>query len=174
MVRIRPSLNLLCSRFVMLPFSKLLREAPCCLKKWWMRLVSVQQPTSSGDINLYKFKILADSWGQRLLGDKHKIYTVQSLGRSTPKEVWGNMVIWYSTHVSRYSFVSLLALLDKLPTRQQIASWVNLPSLTYVFCNEEQETTKHLFFSCRNTEPYGRPCWINFVYLQGQSHGMLS
>lgn len=64
-----------------------------------------------------------------------------------PVQNW-HKVIWYKEYIPRNSFISWLALLRRLPTRDRLRGWgLNVPEHC-VLCSTGIETHHHLFFEC--------------------------
>ncbi|XP_056866508.1 uncharacterized protein LOC130512479 [Raphanus sativus] len=82
----------------------------------------------------------------------------------SPTISWAK-VVWFKEHIPRNSFISWLALLRRLPTRDRLRSWgMNVPAQC-VLCNGGIETHHHLFFECSYSSsiwsPYASQVWAN-------------
>ncbi|GKV32308.1 hypothetical protein SLEP1_g40922 [Rubroshorea leprosula] len=73
------------------------------------------------------------------------------LKRKKTRKVW-HRLIWFSQAIPKHSFISWLAILNRLSTKAQQRKWT--PSIvdTCVLCNNEPETIEHLFFKCSYTQ----------------------
>lgn len=57
-------------------------------------------------------------------------------------------VVWFKEHVPRFSFITWLAMLKRLPTRDRLRRWgMNTPT-SCVLCSNGEESHEHLFFEC--------------------------
>lgn len=57
-------------------------------------------------------------------------------------------VIWFKEYVPRFSLITWLGLLARLPTRDRLRRWgMNIPS-SCVLCSNGDESHDHLFFEC--------------------------
>ncbi|XP_050236725.1 uncharacterized protein LOC126686631 [Mercurialis annua] len=65
------------------------------------------------------------------------------------------LIVSGKRNVPRYSFTTWLALKNKLNTRDKLHKWGTIPDDKCCFCNQESETTRHLFFSC----PFSYEVW---------------
>ncbi|XP_050217541.1 uncharacterized protein LOC126668378 [Mercurialis annua] len=63
------------------------------------------------------------------------------------KVTWHSL-IWFAGQIPRYSFITWLAILNRLNTRDKLARWSVINSAMCVFCNAHSECTEHLFFRC--------------------------
>ncbi|XP_023633691.1 uncharacterized protein LOC111829244 [Capsella rubella] len=73
--------------------------------------------------------------------------TWEQLRIHSPLVPWAD-VIWFKEHVPRFSFVSWLALIARLPTRDRLRRWgMNTPA-SCVLCSNGEENHNHLFFEC--------------------------
>ncbi|XP_050207875.1 uncharacterized protein LOC126657252 [Mercurialis annua] len=64
-------------------------------------------------------------------------------------------IIWYKDNIPRYSFITWLALQDKLNTKDKLLRWKVVQNDVCCFCNSETESISHLFFECG----YSRAIW---------------
>lgn len=83
--------------------------------------------------------------------------------RSPP--VYWNRVVWFKEHIPRNSFMSWLALLRRLPTKDRLRRWgINVPEVC-VLCSAETENHHHLFFECEFSSsiwlPFASQVWPN-------------
>ncbi|CAL9224841.1 unnamed protein product, partial [Arabidopsis halleri] len=57
-------------------------------------------------------------------------------------------VVWFKEHVPRFSLITWLAMLSRLPTRDRRSRWgLNIPT-SCVLCSSGEETHHQLFFEC--------------------------
>ncbi|KAF8104769.1 hypothetical protein N665_0168s0012 [Sinapis alba] len=67
-------------------------------------------------------------------------------------------IVWFKEEIPRCSFITWLAFLRRLPTRDRLSSWgMNVPEIC-VLCSATQESHDHLFFRC----PYAASVWSHF------------
>lgn len=76
----------------------------------------------------------------------------------SPLVSWNNLV-WFIEGILRYSFVSWMAVLSRLPTRDRLISWGLLVPPVYPLCSLDSETHDHLFFSCT----FSTAIWSHFA-----------
>lgn len=83
---------------------------------------------------------------------------------STLIQPW-HKVIWFKEHIPRNSFISWLALLRRLPTRDRLRRWGMTVPEECVLCSAAPETHHHLFFECSYSASvwnyYARKVWSN-------------
>lgn len=73
--------------------------------------------------------------------------TWESLRNPSPVISW-HSVIWFKQYIPRNSFISWLAMLRRLPTRDRLRRWgMSVPEVC-VLCSAAPETHHHLFFEC--------------------------
>ncbi|KAG7549908.1 Reverse transcriptase zinc-binding domain [Arabidopsis thaliana x Arabidopsis arenosa] len=73
--------------------------------------------------------------------------TWEQLRIHSPIVPWTD-VVWFKEHVPRFSFITWLALLARLPTRDRLRGWgMNIPA-DCVLCSNGVESHEHLFFDC--------------------------
>lgn len=71
--------------------------------------------------------------------------TWERIRTPSPVQPW-HKAIWFKEHIPRNSFISWVALLRRLPTRDIIRRWgLNVPDAC-VLCQAAVETHHHLFF----------------------------
>ncbi|XP_024007284.1 uncharacterized protein LOC112083487 [Eutrema salsugineum] len=73
--------------------------------------------------------------------------TTQQLRHTSPKVSWVKDV-WFTHHTPKFSFITWLALHNRLATGVRMQAWNANISATCVFCRHPLETREHLFFSC--------------------------
>ena len=73
--------------------------------------------------------------------------TWQALRPRSQEKDWANLV-WFKGAVPRNSFHMWVAHLNRLPTRQRLASWGVAPSPLCCICSIAIESRDHLFLSC--------------------------
>ncbi|KAL9840450.1 putative reverse transcriptase zinc-binding domain-containing protein [Arabidopsis thaliana] len=73
--------------------------------------------------------------------------------------------IWFSEATPKFSFITWLAIHDRLTTGARMRSWNTQVDTTCKFCAEPVETRNHLFFQC----PYSTQVWEKLMkgLLQG-------
>ena len=65
--------------------------------------------------------------------------------------------------VSKHVFISWMAILNRLPTMDRLASWGMQVRGVYYLCQEEMETRDHLFFGCN----FSKAIWRHILHLCG-------
>ncbi|GLT73885.1 hypothetical protein SLA2020_457150 [Shorea laevis] len=73
------------------------------------------------------------------------------LRRKKTRKVW-HRLIWFSQAIPKHSFISWLAILNRLSTKARQRKWTPTIVDTCVLCNSEPETSEHLFFNCSYTQ----------------------
>lgn len=63
--------------------------------------------------------------------------------------------IWFKHYTPKYSFLTWLAVKDRLSTGSRMLHWNVSVDISCVFCKEPLETIEHLFFEC----PYSKQIW---------------
>lgn len=75
----------------------------------------------------------------------------------SPLVSWSK-VIWFKEEIPRCSFISWLAIQQRLPTRDRLLSWgLSVPDCC-VLCTLAPESHVHMFFTC----PFVRRVWLRF------------
>lgn len=64
-----------------------------------------------------------------------------------PELDWAKAV-WFKGAVPKHAFNMWISQLDRLPTRQRLASWGHIQSFDCCLCTIETESRDHLLFSC--------------------------
>lgn len=100
------------------------------------------------------------------LPTKHAQFTVSSAWivtrSSSPKVPWAH-VIWFKGAIPKYSFISWLEYLDRLPTKMRILKYNAQQNPSCEFCGDP-ESRDHLFFSCC----YSALIWKNTLGVLGK------
>ncbi|GKV51281.1 hypothetical protein SLEP1_g57948 [Rubroshorea leprosula] len=68
--------------------------------------------------------------------------------RSKQSSVPWHRLVWFSRQIPKHSFISWLAILDRLTTKARQKKWSPNIDDTCVLCNNGSETVEHLFFKC--------------------------
>ena len=63
--------------------------------------------------------------------------------------------VWFSQAIPKYSFMTWIAMRNRMQTGDKMQAWNALINTECVLCHEVQETCQHLFFSC----PYSFVVW---------------
>ncbi|XP_048613148.1 uncharacterized protein LOC106362783 [Brassica napus] len=75
----------------------------------------------------------------------------------TPEVPWFDL-IRFKEEIPRCSFVSWMAILSRIPTKDRLSSWaMDVPTLC-VLCSSGHESHQHLFFLC----PFVYAVWFHF------------
>ncbi|XP_048637583.1 uncharacterized protein LOC125609990 [Brassica napus] len=77
--------------------------------------------------------------------------------RQSRDEVQWSTIVWFSQRVPRFSFITWLALCDRLSTGHRMHKW-GQPQVC-ILCGESDETRDHLYFAC----PYTYTLWLKVV-----------
>ena len=78
--------------------------------------------------------------------------------RQTAEPVSWAGLVWFKEEIPRCSFITWLSVLQRLPTRDRLASWgMNVPAHC-VLCSTGLESHDHLFFQCT----YASSVWSRF------------
>ncbi|GKV34604.1 hypothetical protein SLEP1_g42967 [Rubroshorea leprosula] len=72
--------------------------------------------------------------------------------RERQDKVPWHRLVWFSQSIPKHSFISWLAIHDRLTTRARQKKWAANINDTCLFCNSEAETSAHLFFKCSYTK----------------------
>ncbi|CAL9237898.1 unnamed protein product [Arabidopsis halleri] len=73
--------------------------------------------------------------------------TWEQIRNHSPIVTWAK-VVWFKEHVPRFSLITWMSILERLPTRDRLRGWgMNIPS-SCVLCSHGDETHAHLFFEC--------------------------
>ncbi|CAL9222992.1 unnamed protein product [Arabidopsis halleri] len=109
--------------------------------------------------------------------------TWEQIRTHSPLVLWAD-VVWFKEHVPRFSFITWLALLNHLPTRDRLRRWgMNTPA-SCVLCSTGVETHEHLFFECSystglwgllaakffNNPPFNLPAAASWILLFNLPH----
>lgn len=71
-------------------------------------------------------------------------HEIRTRGQDGP---WRKL-IWFKSHVPKFSFITWLAALNRLPTFDRLRSWNIQVDDKCLLCQNAQETRDHLFFAC--------------------------
>ncbi|XP_050207788.1 uncharacterized protein LOC126657180 [Mercurialis annua] len=64
------------------------------------------------------------------------------------KKSW-HSIVWFAGQIPRHSFITWMALLGRLNTKDRIMKWGVVSNSTCSLCNQQNEDIEHLFFACR-------------------------
>lgn len=117
----------------------------------WVLLASPPGPQS-----IVAEVLSAGSWVWPRSRDPQAITIIAHVNSHVRNRALWHHVIWFQGHVPKFAFISLLAILYKLPTKSRIHR-VNIPNKLCVFCVETNES--HIFFSCSTTAAI----WANLL-----------
>ncbi|XP_022158861.1 uncharacterized protein LOC111025324 [Momordica charantia] len=104
------------------------------------------------------------------------VWTPAVSGLFSVSSVWGILrprrppvsyfyLLWFGGNIPKHSFISWLAIRDRLFTRERLRQWNALVPATCVFC-AGLESRDHLFLDC----PYSRAVWAGMISWAGSSH----
>ncbi|CAL9224853.1 unnamed protein product [Arabidopsis halleri] len=106
-------------------------------------LTTIPPPSDSNGSDTYLWRRLSGSFAN-LFSSKE---TWEQLRSHSPVVPWCK-AMWFKEAVSRYSFITWLAMLGRLPTKDRLRSWGMAVSAECVLCSTGIETHDHLFFNC--------------------------
>lgn len=86
------------------------------------------------------------------------------LRNSSPLVPWAK-VVWFKEEIPRCSFITWLAMLTRLPTKDRLRRWGLAVPADCVLCAQGQETHNHLFFEC----VFSSELWRTFAQRLGLS-----
>ncbi|XP_039041120.1 uncharacterized protein LOC120179648 [Hibiscus syriacus] len=100
------------------------------------------------------------SWSfRKLLSMRLQASSVLASGAQSIKDIWllirnkeenvtWHKLIWFPLHISKYSIITWMAFLDRLPTKDRLIRMRFNIDDKCVFCNDLLETRDHLFLHC--------------------------
>ena len=96
---------------------------------------------------------------------KYKVTIVwRAIWPKMDKVFWYKLV-WTTLVVPKHAFITWLAILNRLPTKDRLKSWGMDVNGTFVLCKNEEETRDHLFFGCN----FSRQIWKKVLQICGYS-----
>ena len=75
-----------------------------------------------------------------------------------PPAVPWHKTIWFKTRIPKHAFLSWVAILNRLPTKDRLQQWGMNVSPSCLLCNASDENRDHIFFAC----PYSQEVWTEF------------
>ncbi|XP_039008860.1 uncharacterized protein LOC120137071 [Hibiscus syriacus] len=99
------------------------------------------------------------SWTiRKLLKLRNDTTSTIAVGISITKDIWEDIrvprekvywhkVIWFPHHIPKFSMITWMAILDRLPTRDRLFRMGITSDIICVLCNEINESRNHLFFT---------------------------
>lgn len=82
-----------------------------------------------------------------------------SLLRTAKPQVNWHKNVWFSFSTPKYSFMSWLAMHNRISTGDRMLIWGNVTNPGCILCQHQLETREHLFFDCR----YSKEIWLNLT-----------
>ena len=79
---------------------------------------------------------------------KYKASAVWSSIRPKHEKVSWNKLVWSSLNVPKHSFISWMAILNRLSTRDKMREWGIVIDGKCELCHNEMESRNHIFFRC--------------------------
>lgn len=76
-------------------------------------------------------------------------HKVKRLFRRSSNRAGIKNLIWFKYHIPRYSFITWITWLNRLPTADRLSSWGMNVDESCVLCNLDNESRDHLFFECQ-------------------------
>ena len=121
----------------------------------WRKLLSLKSLAR----RFVELKNGAEVW--KIPGSKFSVATVWKELRQQHAKVPWHRFLWSSMSIPKHVFISWMALLNRLPTMDRLATWgLEVRGLCY-FCQGELETRDHLFFGCS----YSKNIWKQILQL---------
>ena len=105
----------------------------------------------------------------KISGEKYKAAEVWSVIRPKKGKVTWHKLVWSTLNVPKHAFISWLAVLNRLPTKDRLRAWGIVTDGSCAFCNE-QETRDHLFFGCSFT----KELWKKVLQMSGLQRRVLT
>lgn len=119
-------------------------------QSFMVKLTSISPPNDAKGDDIFLWRRLNGSFGQFFSSKE----TWEQLRSRSPLVPWFKAV-WFKESVPRYSFITWLAMLGRLPTKDRLRSWgLNVPAQC-VLCSTGLETHAHLFFDCAYSTSVG-------------------
>lgn len=116
-------------------------------------LSSTSVPSIERGVDTYLWRNQSGGFGRQF---STKV-TWDRLREPSPKVDWHD-VVWFQEEIPRCSFLTWLAMLERLPTRDRLATWgLSVPE-NCVLCSSGRESHQHLFFGCS----YAIDVWNRF------------
>lgn len=91
--------------------------------------------------------------------NRFSAHATWELIRNHKEEVSWSKMVWFSQGTPRYSFITWLAMRDRLSTGARMRNWGQDQSC--LFCGDPDESRDHLFFDC----PYTFTLWLEITGL---------
>ncbi|XP_039063088.1 uncharacterized protein LOC120207735 [Hibiscus syriacus] len=130
-----------------------------CSRFFWKG--SDKAVTGARDSNLWQMESRASfSWSfNRILKLRSEATSLISTGAFSIKDIWQEIrvkenkvpwhsLIWFLQHIPKHSLIAWMAILDRLPTRDQLMRMRIITEGNYVLCNDKLESRNHLLFDC--------------------------
>ena len=102
-------------------------------------------------------------------GEKYRAAEVWSVIRPKKSKVSWHKLVWSTFNIPKHAFITWLAILNRLPTKDRLKAWGMDIDGNCVFCNE-QETRNHLFFECN----FSKGIWKEIMCRCGLNRRILS
>ena len=119
-------------------------------------LTTINVPSFEGSPDLFSWTV-----------DGEKLQTFSSsktwniLRERHPIRAWHKMV-WFKGHVPKHAFTMWVAVLDRLPTRNRLASWGMQTPTSCCLCSSSDESRDHIFAECDFTKELWRRMHAKF------------
>ncbi|XP_038995761.1 uncharacterized protein LOC120120094 [Hibiscus syriacus] len=128
------------------------------------------------DKNFWSVEIKpSTSWCmKRLLKMRMEVHQLLSTGAATASSIWDSIrekrptvpwqkLLWYPMHIPKYSLITLMAFLHRLPTKVRLQRMGVIIDSHCVLCSAEPESRDHLFLFC----PTAASLWESIFSLSG-------
>ena len=123
----------------------------------WKKLLQLRVLAS----RFVEFKNGVEVW--KYPGSKYSAATVWKEIRQKQDKVSWARFLWSTMAIPKHTFISWMAILNRLPTMDRLNSWGMNVRGTCCHCQVEEETRDHLFFGCT----YARDIWQKILQLCG-------
>ncbi|XP_038997435.1 uncharacterized protein LOC120122384 [Hibiscus syriacus] len=115
----------------------------------------------------------AHSWNiKKLLKLRHIALPILNAGMIYTRDIWEavrdsrskvswHKIIWFPMHIPKFSMISWMAILDRLPTRDRLSRMGIVIDTQCVLCNVAIESRNHLFVDCN----FAKLLWNSIINL---------
>ncbi|XVE83810.1 hypothetical protein DITRI_Ditri16bG0117100 [Diplodiscus trichospermus] len=106
----------------------------------------------------------------RYQGNKYMAAKVWKEIRPKQSKISWCRMIWASPSIPKHAIIAWMAILDRLPTKDRLATWGLEVDVGCVLCEREVESRDHIFFGCC----YSKAVWKEILKLCGLERGVLT
>ncbi|XP_039026924.1 uncharacterized protein LOC120160623 [Hibiscus syriacus] len=116
---------------------------------------------------------VSHSWSiKRLLKLRSTALPILNAGTKTTRDVWEavrekrnkvnwHKIIWFPSHIPKFSMIAWMDILDRFPTRERLSRMCIVNDCRCVLYNETNETRDHLFSECS----FAKSLWSSILNL---------